>query len=264
MGIKTRVAAVAVFFVALYFAGRMLAANTKMPVKRDVNVSVVPRHIDGWEGRDCPVNQKLLEDRENVIERVYTGPNGLIARLIVVYSRNWRSIHPPEMCTTAVGWRMFREYTVDISLPGGLSGPARALVMHRKGDTMGGVYLYADASTITDSWTNLFGQMVAAPQKLSCLLAVYVLDPKKKTPGEELVKTARQLCEKLLPYVQKSLKSKKGGQLKPKTFQEPEKSEISTAKTLRLSSSYVLPVECGKITQNGISFIPHSYSHRCI
>jgi hypothetical protein len=163
--------------------------------------------IGEWHGRDCPVSEKLLQQREAVVERTYKGPESLEAHVVIVYGRNWRGIHPPPMCLTAIGWRMRREFTLDLGLPAGGKARIRAMVMDRRGETLGGVYLYADREAVSDSWTTLVGRMMDAPQAVRCLLGVYVVDGGRKKTGEALVEVARKLCEALLRYVQRSFAS---------------------------------------------------------
>jgi hypothetical protein len=206
VGYQARTLAIAAFFFLVYLGGRWVAATTRVPVKGDVDVSSVPMRIGQWEGQDCSRSEAIADQREGVVERIYRGPGGLVARVIVIYSRNWRAIHPPEMCLTAVGWRMHREFTVDVAVPDGVKGRARALVMDRHGDTLGGVYLYVDKDRVSDSWASLFARMVDSSQETRSLLAVYAQNPVRQSTGEQLTETARQLVTALLPHVQRSIR----------------------------------------------------------
>ncbi len=207
MGFSIRAGVLAAFFVVLYATGHLVGARAHLPAQGEVKPAAVPLTIGEWRGRECPVNQRLLDQREAVVERVYEGPQGLTAHVVIVYSRNWRGIHPPEMCLTAIGWRMRREFTVDLRVPGGPAGRARALVMDRQGGKLGGVYLYADQGTISDSWASLVGRMLDSSREVRCLLGVYIEDTRKGQPDEALTEAARAFCLAVLPYVQLSAKS---------------------------------------------------------
>lgn len=204
---QTRTLAIAAFFCVVYAGGRWVAATTKIPIEGDVNTSSIPMKIGKWTGRTCVENQKLSDQREGVVERIYQGPDELQAHIVVIYSRNWRGIHPPEMCLTAAGWRMEREYTSNVDVPNGPEGRARALIMGRQGRTLGGVYLYVGRNHVSDSWSGLFSRMVDSPQEVRSLVAVYAQDGAGRLTGEQLSNTACKFATTLLPYVQRSIRN---------------------------------------------------------
>jgi EpsI family protein len=72
-------------------------------------LATLPRRIDGWEGRDIPleavVESELRADAN--LQRVYHGPSGEVLWLYVGYygtGRGGRPEHTPRGCYTGAGW----------------------------------------------------------------------------------------------------------------------------------------------------------------
>lgn len=99
-------------FLSVVIAAAALACNFvlqsgAMRRLQSRDVSVFPRRLGEWQGgADRPLEpavQKQLANA-NVMDRIYTNPQGREVNLLIVSSTDPEDAHSPEACLPAQGW----------------------------------------------------------------------------------------------------------------------------------------------------------------
>ena len=116
----------AVALVLLLGAGALAWRLTlREPPEVDTTaLRALPYRIDGWEGRDIPIEDKvsrMLAATENV-QRAYVGPANSLVWLYVGYygtERGGRPEHTPWVCYPTAGWEIVRSEVVTVPGPSG-------------------------------------------------------------------------------------------------------------------------------------------------
>lgn len=134
-----------VISIPLYLGG-------KTPGKENL-VSDLPMDIQGWMGRDLPIEERAYEilETRNLILREYQ-KDGRKVYIYIVYSTDNRKVsHPPEVCFEGSGVTIISKNKVEIPLAEGKTR-ANQLIVERSGIMNIVIYWYKAGQTYTDNY----------------------------------------------------------------------------------------------------------------
>lgn len=142
---------ITILFVTLIFSVPLYLVN-RAPAEES-SVCSLPMEIDGWKGRDLPVEERsyqILETR-NLILREYE-KNGKKVYIYLIYSSDNRKVsHPPEVCFEGSGVTIIRKNRVKMPLDGA-DITANKLIVERGGIVNVVVYWYKAGNFYTANY----------------------------------------------------------------------------------------------------------------
>ena len=184
----------AVLLLVLGGAAEAVRTTRVPPAAYHPTFAEVPVQIGEFRGEDRSVDQSIYNflAASAILERVYTGPDGVPVRLSLVYAPDWRSIHSPESCLPNQGWQMVEQHVLSISAPPGfpVPGPLNVKLMELQKDQerMLALYSFAYYGGTTADWAQMSWKVVLGPRGAGGLLFTLNTPITKKGPeaGERL------------------------------------------------------------------------------
>ncbi|MFA5038124.1 MAG: exosortase C-terminal domain/associated protein EpsI [Candidatus Omnitrophota bacterium] len=119
----------------------------------EARVATLPMEINGWTGRDLPVEERAYEilETRNLILREYKKGERKVYLYVVYSSDNRKVSHPPEVCFEGSGVTIINKNKIEIPLAGGKTR-ANQLIVERAGVINVVVYWYKAGEMYTDNY----------------------------------------------------------------------------------------------------------------
>jgi EpsI family protein len=142
--------------VAMVVGTGVIAAKAREPVVVSAPVLDVPYTMGSWEGIDTDVDEETVRSTaaDLLVSRRYVAGDGGAADLYIAYYAQQRpgvSIHSPLHCLPGTGWDVVSNATIDVSMPGQMSGRVRRLIAQK-----------AAARVLVLYWYGIHGRMIAS------------------------------------------------------------------------------------------------------
>lgn len=129
-----------------------LYVGDRIPGKEAL-VSKLPMDIQGWSGRDLPVDERAYEilETHNLILREYQKAGRKVYIYIVYSSDNRKVSHPPEVCFEGSGVTIVEKNKIEIPLAEGTT-KANQLIVEQSDAINVVLYWYKAGSFYTDNY----------------------------------------------------------------------------------------------------------------
>ncbi len=162
--------------------------------------ATLPMKIGNYQGRDREVDEFIRKylGAEQMLERLYTGPNGLVS-VTLIYGADWRDVHSPVSCFPAQGWLIVADDPIQVPAPANSPTPdavhARLLRVVKNDQHQMAAFAFCHPGGTTSNWIYQGWKVLTGPRGAGGVIVILNTEP---TPNREV---ARQRLEQFLAAV---------------------------------------------------------------
>ena len=162
--------------------------------------ATLPMKIGNYQGQPREVDEFIREylGAEQMLERLYTGPDGLVS-VTLIYGADWRDVHSPVSCLPAQGWLIVADDAIQVSAPTNLPIPgtvhARLLRAVKNDQHQMAAFAFCHPGGTTSNWIYQGWKVLTGPRGAGGVIVILNTEP---TPE---LKAARQRLEQFLAAV---------------------------------------------------------------
>ena len=159
--------------------------------------ATLPMKIGNYQGQPREVDEFIRNylGAEQMLERLYTGPDGLVS-VTLIYGADWRDVHSPVSCLPAQGWLIVADDSIRVSAPTNLPVPgtihARLLRAVKNDQYQMAAFAFCHPGGTTSNWIYQGWKVLTGPRGAGGVIVILNTEP---TPNRE---AAQQRLEQFL------------------------------------------------------------------
>jgi len=162
--------------------------------------ATLPMKIGTYQGQNREVDEFIRKylGAEQMLERLYTGPDGLVS-VTLIYGVDWRDVHSPVSCFPAQGWLIVADDSIQVPAPADSPTPgaihARLLRVVKNDQHRLAAFAFCHPGGTTSNWISQGWRVLTGPRGAGGVIIILNSEP---TPD---LKAAQQRLEQFLAAV---------------------------------------------------------------
>ncbi len=149
--------------------------------------ATLPMKIGDYQGQNREVDEFIRKylGAEQMLERLYTGPDGLVS-VTLIYGVDWRDVHSPVSCFPAQGWLIVADDPIQVPAPADSPTPgavhARLLRVVKNDQYRLAAFAFCHPGGTTSNWIYQGWKVLTGPRGAGGVIVILDTEP---TPGLE-------------------------------------------------------------------------------
>lgn len=162
--------------------------------------ATLPMKIGDYQGQNREVDEFIRKylGAEQMLERLYTGPDGLVS-VTLIYGAQWRDVHSPVSCFPAQGWLIVTDDPIQVPVSANSPTPgaihARLLRVVKNDQYRLAAFAFCHPGGTTSNWIYQGWKVLTGPRGAGGVIVILNTEP---IPD---LKAARQRLNQFLAVV---------------------------------------------------------------